>query len=393
MQELVYRYISLFLQTVTATVNPKPVITITNPEIACLPDLIDLTSTAVTAGSTTGLTFTYWTDVLLTVSYSTPASATNGLYYIKGTTPEGCSAISTIFAQSYPKPDVTSTNTSTICSSTSPNVILTASESSTYAWTVGTITGGITGASAGSGTTIDEPLSNPVNLTPGTVEYIVTPTSTTSACVGAPYTITVTVSPVSLPSSLSIVASQDTVFEGDNVAFEATAINGGPAPIYQWMVNGVRVPQSLTAPEKYFNDMLNNNDVVTCSLSSVESCITGSIVISNAITMTVKPHTFNLTLANDFQVSDRILEFDIFLLDTPPDFVFELDMLQMGIKVNPGIYNGGTITASIVSNSSELNSYQNPGILFFMSADNYIGVLARMFPGAGNGTIISTTAT
>jgi hypothetical protein len=52
---------------------------------------------------------------------------------------------------------------------------------------VGTITGGITGAAAGGGSTINQVLTNPSSTTAGTVQYIVTPTSTArTTCAGAP---------------------------------------------------------------------------------------------------------------------------------------------------------------------------------------------------------------
>jgi hypothetical protein len=61
-----------------------------------------------------------------------------------------------------------------MCSGTSTNISLTSSAASTFSWTIGTITGGITGASAGSGNTINQILTNPSNATAGTVQYIVT---------------------------------------------------------------------------------------------------------------------------------------------------------------------------------------------------------------------------
>ncbi|MBA0884997.1 DUF7507 domain-containing protein, partial [Flavobacterium undicola] len=63
------------------------------------------------------------------------------------------------------------------------------------------ITGGITGASAGSGSTINQTLTNPSNATAGTVQYLVTPTATTGLCAGAAFTITVTVNPTPVLTS------------------------------------------------------------------------------------------------------------------------------------------------------------------------------------------------
>ncbi len=94
-----------------------------------------------------------------------------------------------------PIPAITNSSTASICSGTSTNLTLVASTPSTYAWTIGTNTGSITGASASSGSSINQILNNPSNAIAGSIVYNVTPTSTTGSCVGSPTAISVTINP------------------------------------------------------------------------------------------------------------------------------------------------------------------------------------------------------
>ena len=104
------------IQPVTVTINPAPTVVINNPAAVCAPATVDLTAAAITAGSTAGLTFTYFTDAAGTILLGTPnAVAVSGTYYIRGTTASGCSDIQPVVVTVNPAPTVVITNPAAVC--------------------------------------------------------------------------------------------------------------------------------------------------------------------------------------------------------------------------------------------------------------------------------------
>jgi hypothetical protein len=101
----------------------------------------------------------------------------------------------------------------------------------------------------------------------------------------------------------------------------------------------------------------------------------------------------NYIITNVTQVNDRTLEFDLFLKNTDSANPLELSIIQAGILVNSEIVNGGKVTSMVVPGFSDLVSSQQPTTTIFVKGqtNSIIKLAAKIGPGAGNGTKISTT--
>ena len=97
-----------------------------------------------------------------------------------------------------------------------------------------------------------------------------------------------------LPVSVSITASANPVYSGTSVTFTATPVNGGPAPVYQWKVNGSNAGSNSAT----FTYTPANGDQVTCRLTSNATCATNNPAMSNTIIMQVQTVPTNLNLQN-----------------------------------------------------------------------------------------------
>jgi hypothetical protein len=103
------------IASVVVTINPLPVIVVTNPLAVCAPGTVDLTQSSITAGSTTGLVFTYFRDAATTNAVLNPAAVSvSETYYIKGTTASSCVKTEPVVVTINPLPTVV-THPTSIC--------------------------------------------------------------------------------------------------------------------------------------------------------------------------------------------------------------------------------------------------------------------------------------
>ena len=107
---------------------------------------------------------------------------------------------------------------------------------------------------------------------------------------------------------------------------------------------------------------------------------------------------FQISVRNLTQTSSNKLEFDVYLLDADPGQTFELASCQLGFLFNSSIYTGGTLSVAISNTGSGLNTAQqftaSPSLVAGPTGhpnQTLIRLAGKSPPGAGNGTIISTT--
>jgi uncharacterized protein (TIGR02145 family) len=96
-----------------------------------------------------------------------------------------------------------------------------------------------------------------------------------------------------IPVGVAIVADQNPVCPGTLVTFNATPVNGGTTPVYQWRVNGG--PEGTNSPS--FAYVPSDGDIVTCTIISNVSCPSGNPAVSNTVLMDVGPMPVTVSIS------------------------------------------------------------------------------------------------
>jgi uncharacterized protein (TIGR02145 family) len=175
---------------------------------------------------------------------------------------------------------INTVTTFSICSGEQTDILLEASSpTASFDYTASSTSPLVSGFFPDNVNPIHQTLVN-VGTDPETVIYHVVPFAT--PCYGTETDFYVIVNPY-LSTGVSIAVSSNPVCTGTSVTFTATPTNGGATPHYQWKVNGTN-----SGPDSpLFTFTPNNNDVISCTITSSQVCVTGSPAESNPITMSV----------------------------------------------------------------------------------------------------------
>lgn len=112
-------------------------------------------------------------------------------------------------------------------------------------------------------------------------------TDTIEGCVSATDTVLISVNQFVTPH-ITISTPNDTTCLGQDVVLTATAMDGGTAPQYQWMVDMNTVVGGIS--NTYGSANFNNGDTLYCILTSSEGCVTSPTVTSNKIVLDIEPY-------------------------------------------------------------------------------------------------------
>ncbi|MBL7889569.1 MAG: T9SS type A sorting domain-containing protein [Bacteroidia bacterium] len=204
-------------------------------------------------------------------------------------------------------------------------------------------------------------ISNPVATPPSTTTYYVQ--SINGSCILSD-TVTINITTGGTTASVAISVSPSTsICTGASVTFTATPTNGGTTPSYQWKVNGSNVGTNSTT---FTSTTLNNNDVVTCVMTSNLPCVSGSPATSNTVTMTVSPNVTPSVTVSAAPGTTICSGTNVTFTTTPtnggatPSYQWLLNGAPIGTNSstfsNAGLTNGNTIAVVLTSSATCLTT-------------------------------------
>lgn len=252
--------------TVAVMVNALPTLVVHNALPLCFGGTADLTAAAVTLGSDTGLSFTYFSDAAGTLPLANPTAVGAGTYYIVGTNGSGCTAMGMVTVT---QPALLSASISTY-TDVSCNGGLTGNATGlaaggtapyTYSWNTGASTASLSGVGAGV--------------------YMLTVTDAN----GCSATVSITITePTALVAS--IAGQTNVLCNGASTGAALVAVTGGTAPYtYVWSNGTTDAALSGVAAGTYTVAVTDGNGcTASASVTLTEpAALVASVAVPTAI--------------------------------------------------------------------------------------------------------------
>jgi gliding motility-associated-like protein len=152
------------------------------------------------------------------------------------------------------------------------------------------------------------------------------------------------------PPSISVTTNFNSICSGTTATFIAMTTLGGTAPQYQWMKNGINVGGNSPS---YSDNTLNNNDQISCMLTSNSTCVTTTQAVSNSFVMFVNPillATITIQPSPLDICAGSIVNFTSVVSDAGPSPSYQ--WMKNGIAVG----SNGPVYADIALNNGDLIS-------------------------------------
>ena len=260
----------------------------------------------------------------------------------------GCVTTDDITITVTPGPVATaSPNSQIICSGQSTNIALSSVPAgATYNWTVAQ--SGVSGASAGNGSTISQVLSL-TGLLSGTANYTITPTI--GGCVGTPITVTIIINPQVTPTFTQIPI----VCTGGTLNLPTNSLEG---------IAGIWSPAANTA--------VTTNYTFTPAAGQCASTAAMTVAIGDALDFVnvQNPPSINICEGNTATIYGQVYELGL----TEPN------SQAPGIVAEYGVFNLNTDPSTWPSSAWSSGTY-NPVSLLNPDNDEYMGTISGLTAG------------
>lgn len=277
--------------TVTSSVTPAVVISSTNPNI-CEGTSVTFTATPVNGGP--GPVYQWKLNGNNTGTNAPVFAAVNlvngDIVSVVMTSDANCLTTNSVISNTIPI---------VVATPVTPAVSVSASSSafcpgSTVSFTVNPVNGGTSPVYQWQVNGFNVGANTPVFTTNSLVNADVISVIMTSnaACATIPVVTSNSIQAVVIGElvtpAITIASAPAVVCYGTEVNFTATVVSGGNSPGFQWRQNGIRVGSSSPF---YTNSTFNNGDVISCVLTSSETCPSLASVESNNIVIAINANS------------------------------------------------------------------------------------------------------